>query len=202
MRTIRLMGKGPREVIAAASAASLMFLAGCHLTEFRETYHVGVSADNAPGVQFYRFDLDGRSGWTKTQFVSGWYSSAAIESLAGSGLGDPLKELAAGAAQPESTRYYITGPEGKLQYKDHAQLAIIMSSDPEPVTQAIKAFADSDAIKTAIAAASERRNRVQEERRASLQKLRDFVGQLPEGEQKGRILQALGMLEALSGGQG
>lgn len=175
--------------------AAFVVLSGCNSTRFNQTHYVGVVNECTGTVHFYRFRLEGKPGWTKTKFLTGWYSADAIGRLLGedeftfiasnsdeaTGRSEDVKSD--GASKPEGIQepgyrqtreYLITGPEGEGFNSKEKRFAIIMASDPTPFTDAIASLAGDESINQLI----ERRVQEKEKKKADEErkrKLRDEV---------------------------
>lgn len=144
-------------VVIAGALVTMLGQAACSLTSFSETYYAGVVDNDTGALQFYRFEMEGRSGWTRTKFVSGMYAKEAIDAFVGEEMKDIAPKVKKGKENDNSGAtqlkfYTVTGPEGEGTPEDNGKkrLVIIMSSDPEPITKAISEFAKSKAVTNAL----------------------------------------------------
>ncbi|MEK6674367.1 MAG: hypothetical protein AABZ47_01780 [Planctomycetota bacterium] len=123
---------------------------GCQSNRFSQTHYVGVVNKDTESVQFYRFKLKGFPGWTKTKFVTGWYSADAIDTFLGEQKFDTPKTSDSKSAGEDAENYLVTGPEGQgFPIKDK-RFTIIMSADPSPITDAISKIAKDEGLKKLI----------------------------------------------------
>ena len=194
-------------VVIAGALAVVLGQTACSLTSFSETYYAGVVDKNTGALQFYRFEMEGRSGWTRTKFVSGMYAKEAIDAF----VGEEMKDLAPKATDRKkngdsgSARFYtVTGPEGEGTPADDAGklLVLIMSSDPEPITKAISEFAKSKAVTNALEQwANRAREANGKEKKRAIDRLGEAVGELPDGEAKTRLQTLLSILGGSDNGE-
>lgn len=194
-------------VLFAGSVATMLGLTACSLTSFSETYYVGVVDNDTGALQFYRFEMEGRAGWTNTKFVSGMYPKEAIDAFVGEEMKDFVPEDTDSKNKDDSgmaySRFYtMTGPEGEGTPADDVgkRLVVIMSSDPEPITKAISEFAKSKAVTNALEqwAKSAARNEAKK-KGTLLDGLKKAVGKLDENDPI--RVQAEAFISALGGGR-
>lgn len=128
--------------LVAQGLLGLTLASGC--AQIRETYYVSAVSENG-AMQIYRFHLRGSAGITRVKYASGFYPAEALEAVAGeyAELGEALRSSSP-ATSEESQNYFIAGPEGHFQQGTDVRLAIIMSADPKPVTDAIQAVAKNE----------------------------------------------------------
>lgn len=196
-------------VLIAGSVAMMLGLTACNLTSFSETYYTGVVDNDTGAMQFYRFEMEGRAGWTNTKFVSGMYPKEAIDAFVGEEMKDLVPKYTDSKDKDKDdsgtaiSRFYtVTGPEGEAQSADDAseRLVVIMSSDPEPITKVISEFAKSKAVTNALQAWAKRAAKNDAKKKDTLlDGLKKTIGKLDENDPI--RLQAEAFISVLGGGQ-
>lgn len=175
----------------------VVVVVGCHNTKFDQTHYVGVVNPKTKALQFFRFELHGRPGLTSTQFVSGWYPEAALDKLVGEEI-DVFDLTSAdregdgkGNKDDSEKSYLVTGPEGQSKKLKDKRLAIIMASDPAPITNAIAKLAKSKELEDLLENLGKKAGDEDKRQRKRLKKFCEFFAKSGADDKQKEALKAI-----------